>query len=327
MEKISAFERVVGDVPEVVKEDILRNKRERFDNQIFEELRNKEREKTPEELQIISLVNDATNKIRQKYGLKNFDIPPQNIHIIIEEALKKDKIQAIYDSMAQSVVMRGSPLKMVFMTDLFHEMIHFKSYNALQATMSENLEINGYRIGLTILTRDKKSYFTNLNEAVTEEITKRFAPELFDNPIFAKEMKQTKDIRVKYSRVAIDSKEPLSTNSTNDDIFCEEFASSKSLSEAVGRMFSTRQKIKSYKFIYPSERKILNILIDKIFEKNTEKFEDREGVFEVFAKSMMTGNILPIGRLIEKTFGSGTLRRVGELDQDIQKQEEFVNSL
>jgi hypothetical protein len=42
---------------------------------------------------------------------------------------------------------------------------------------------------------------------------------------------------------------------------------------------------------------------------------------------MMTGNILPVGRLIERTFGNGTLRRIGELDQDMQAQEEFVNSL
>jgi hypothetical protein len=68
-------------------------------------------------------------------------------------------------------------------------------------------------------------------------------------------------------------------------------------------------------------------LIDKILERNSEKFQDREEIFEIFAKGMMTGNILPVGRLIERTFGNGTLRRIGELDQDIQAQKEFVNSL
>ena len=78
---------------------------------------------------------------------------------------------------------------------------------------------------------------------------------------------------------------------------------------------------------YKSERRILNTLIDKILEKNPDKFQDKEEVFEVFAKGMITGNILPVGRLVERTFGKGTLRKIGELDQDLRAQEEFVNSL
>jgi hypothetical protein len=42
---------------------------------------------------------------------------------------------------------------------------------------------------------------------------------------------------------------------------------------------------------------------------------------------MMTGDILPVGRLIDRTFGRGTLRQIGELDSDIDKQEKFVKSL
>ena len=68
-------------------------------------------------------------------------------------------------------------------------------------------------------------------------------------------------------------------------------------------------------------------MIDKILEKNPDKFQDKEEVFEVFAKGMITGNILPVGRLVERTFGKGTLRKIGELDQDLRAQEEFVNSL
>ncbi len=42
---------------------------------------------------------------------------------------------------------------------------------------------------------------------------------------------------------------------------------------------------------------------------------------------MLTGNILPVGRLVDGTFGRGTLRRIGELDHDTQALEEFVESL
>jgi len=44
-------------------------------------------------------------------------------------------------------------------------------------------------------------------------------------------------------------------------------------------------------------------------------------------KGMMTGDILPVGRLVDKTFSKGTLRKIGELDSDIKMQEEFVDSL
>ena len=327
MGKFSSFERVVGNVPETEKEQILRDKGERFDDQVFEDLKGKEREKTPEELQIISLANEATNKIRRKYGLEDFDIPPGNIHVVTEEAWPREKGVAFYNSMLQGVAAREQPAKIVFMKKIFHEMLHFKSYNALQITRGENPELDEYRVGLTVHTRDgKRMYFMNLNEAVTEEMTKRFATKLFDNPLFAEEAKQTKDVIMRYPRAVTGSGEPL----FDADTFYAEVEGKKSWGEAVGRLFGVQEKVKKVtteSFTYQSERRILNTLIDKILERNSDKFQDREEVFEVFAKGMMSGNILPVGRLIERTFGNGTLRRVGELDQDIQAQEEFIRSL
>jgi hypothetical protein len=69
------------------------------------------------------------------------------------------------------------------------------------------------------------------------------------------------------------------------------------------------------------------VLLDKLYEKNTDQFSNREEVFNVFAKAMLTGNILPLGRLVDGTFGRGTLRKIGELDHDVQALEEFVESL
>ena len=327
MEKFSSFERVFGNISETKKEQIIRDKGERFDDQIFEDLKGKEREKKSEELQIISLANEATNKIRQKYGLENFDIPPDNFHVVTEEAWPEEKDAAFYNSMLQAVAVREEPARMVFMEKIFHEMLHFKSYNALQITNGENSELDEYRVGLNVHTRNgKRMYFTNLNEAVTEEMTKKFATKLFDNPLFVEETRETKEIIKRYSRAVAYSGEPL----FDDDTFYAKIESKKSLSEAVGRLFGAQEKPKkiiTVGFTYQSERRVLNTLIDKILERNPDKFKDKEEVFEIFIKGMMTGNILPMGRLIERTFGNGTLRRVGELDQDIQTQEKFVNSL
>jgi hypothetical protein len=89
-----------------------------------------------------------------------------------------------------------------------------------------------------------------------------------------------------------------------------------------------KEKFKNGKgFGYPRQREILKTLIDKIYGKNPGKFKNKDEVFDLFAEGAVTGNILPLGRVIEKTFGKKTLRKIGELDEDIEKLKEFINSL
>lgn len=67
-------------------------------------------------------------------------------------------------------------------------------------------------------------------------------------------------------------------------------------------------------FVYPKERLQFDELIDKIYEKNREDedFKDREEVFNLFARATMSGRLLTLVRLIEKTFGKGAFRKLGE---------------
>ena len=317
--KLINVERVVGNIPETVKEQILREREERFNDQDFETLKDKEREKTPEEIEIIGLVNGITNEIRKKYGLEEFNIPPDNIHVIeqdkwIKDRRVKESYNAVFDSIFQAVVMREQPARIIFAKKVLHEMIHFKSYGAWQVTKGEKPELDMYRIGLAVYTRDgEKGYFKNLNEALTEEITKRFSAELFSNQIFAREQKQTEEIMSEYPDTATESGEPL----FDEDTF---------YAEAIDRQ-NDRIKIETDKFGFAEERKLLNVLIDKLFERNQENFQNREEVFEMFARRMMTGNTPPLGELIDKTFGRKTFKKIGELDQDTKAQEEFINSL
>lgn len=53
-------------------------------------------------------------------------------------------------------------------------------------------------------------------------------------------------------------------------------------------------------------------LIDSLWEKNKSRFETREAVENLFLDAQFTGNLLKIGRLIEKTFGKGSFRKLGE---------------
>ena len=67
---------------------------------------------------------------------------------------------------------------------------------------------------------------------------------------------------------------------------------------------------------YHDERQQFNALVDELFERNKEDFESREQVFNLFAEATMTGKLLPIARLIEKTFGKGSFKMIGEKSAD-----------
>jgi len=324
MDRFSSFDRVVGDISDKEKNKIFRDKHESFNDQVFEDLEHKERKKTPEEIQIIALANKMTNEIRQKYGLGKFDIPLDNIHIINEDAwsTREDGV-AFYQLMSQRIVLKEQSAKIVFVKKMIHEMLHFKSYSALQVTKGDHLKLKEYRSGLTMNTRDgKKNFFSNLNEAITEEITKKLVVKLFDHLLFAQEIKETNNVIEKYSRAVTASGEPL----FNKDTFYAKTEYGKLKNESSKTQHKT-QRISSERFTFSKERKILNILINKLFEKNADKFQSTDEIFEIFAKGMLTGNILVIGKLIDRTFGSGILRQIGELGKDIDGQYKFVDSL
>src|SRR5258708_3354885 len=154
----SSFERIVGNVSAAEKENIKREFDDQFDDQAFEALVGKEREKTPEELRIIALANEVTNKLRKEYGLGDFDVPARNIHIIKEDEWPKrrGKEDAIYMSMLQGVVSREDEANLISMERILHEIVHFKSYQAAQVTKSEQSEVMEYRGGLRVNTRDGK---------------------------------------------------------------------------------------------------------------------------------------------------------------------------
>jgi hypothetical protein len=322
----SSFERIVGNVPDVEKERIMQTMEDRFDDQEFKDLIDKEREKTSEELQIINLANQVTNELLKRYGLDNFDIPPQNIHIIKEDEWPRDeKGSAVYISSFQGIATREQDSNIVFLKKAIHEMLHFKSYNAAQVTKSENPEVAEYRVGLVVHTRDGQTmYFKNLNEATTEEITKELIRKLPSENLIKEEIHQTQDLSSRYSDAVTASGQPL----FGDDVCYAKLSDKTTVKDKIGRVFGVERSRKIYvdQFSYGKERLILHKLSAKLFKGNPQ-FHTEEEVIEFFKKCMITGNILPLGRLIDGTFGKGTLRKIGELDSDVEAQEKFVDSL
>ena len=78
----------------------------------------------------------------------------------------------------------------------------------------------------------------------------------------------------------------------------------------VDRKESSRHDVHFYSYF--KERAALKKLIQTLYEKNEDEFESEEEVFNLFAKAAISGRLLPVARLIEKTFGKGSFRELGE---------------
>lgn len=313
--KKSSISRIAGKATEEKKQEILKKAGEIFANQ---KVPKKERGKTTIELEILPLVNKATNEILQKYGLPDFDIPPENVHIRFDKEWGKEKRAGEYNPNRQHVVLQDKKrTRTRFALQSFHEKLHFKSYNSRQINTEGGTE--GYRLGLMMKTRDgEKILFGNLNEAITEAMTKKYGTKLLTNPLFEEEQIKTKALKARYGN-----------DPAFDDIYFMEKADYHPFLNSIRRLFRQPEQKDTYHedFVYQKERKTLDVLINKLFTKNPEKFRDAEEIMEMFERAILTGHIHAIGQLIDKTFGKETFRKIGELGENTKGLVEFVDTL
>lgn len=328
-EKKSSVERIVGGTKEE-KEEARKILEQRFEEQELREIKGVELEKTPEEVKIIDLVNEETNNLLAKYNLPEFNIQSKNVHILDKEDFKKtrkdpERVDAYHSPYLQAILMSKSDSKIALARRAYHEFLHFKSYQAFQK-IKEGGVFDLYRYGLTMYSRDgKMSYFKNLNEATIEELSKRFYfQRLKDDPFFKKETEELEKIR---KNILSRAKTEQERKEAMDIAEVRPLRKGEIKRKSIKEFFSWRNLRVIHGFEYPQQRIILDNLIDKLYQKNQDKFKDREEVFDVFAKSMLSGNLLPVGKLVDRTLGKGVFRKIGELDKDIEKQKEFVEKL
>lgn len=280
-----------------------------------------ERKKTPQEIAIIELVNKKTNELRKKFGLPDLNVSSENVYVLPKDAFwPKDiggsgfyypmlQFIAIRDQCEQDTLSSGYP-KLIFLADLVHEMVHFKSYNTLKKLEGSD-SYYPHKIGLeSFLRKDaNQSFFLNLNEAIIQEMAIGIVKELERHPFLIEEVAERERVKKILAGKKTDEGKPF----------------------IVGDEYYLNNKLWMARFGNERERKILNLLVDKIYQKDLRegqgKYNDREEIFEVFAKAAITGKILELGKLIDKNFGSGSFRKIGELDKDLNQLEDYVASL
>lgn len=296
--KFSA-ERIVGGTG-AQKEEAEMYLREVFEHQDRDKLSGIEVEKSQEVLEDISLANEVTSAVLTEYGIQKEDIGADKIHVIRKEEWPErlSRSGAFFSFTKQGIAVRDGEPQVGLVHDLIHEIFHFKSYLAGQVTLHGKLD--NYRVGVTVNSRDgEREMFEGLNEAITEELTYQATQNpMFQRVLDAELQRIDRDIKHHSDAIAEDGS-PLFTDQT---YYVE-----------VGEKNEDGSfPIHTKSFAYPKEREALKLLAKKLYEHNKDSFQDVDAVFGLFVKSAFSGDLLKIGRLIEDSFGVGTLRKIAE---------------
>lgn len=226
-------------------------------------------EKSRRDLEIIDFVSKAVSDYQKRYGRKkDISIPLEKIHVLEDGGTEKFTegrlSEGAHATTYGSILADRKESDVDFALRIFHELFHLKSYKALQITKTkkpEDGELEAYRAGISITTRDgEKVYFQDLEEAVITMMTERFY------------------------------KEHVLTS----DLFKQEAES------------------KAPEFSRSREKDKLEKLVEELWQNNQNQFGNKEEVLDLFIDAQVNGNLLKIGRLIEKTFGKGSFRKIGE---------------
>lgn len=289
-----------------------------------------EKERPKELDDLIPIINVFLREFLSRYGVDSIDIPAKNIHIIDQSKLtpnqlqvlrqKYENVKGIYLPERQHIfVFRdySEGRKLAFLQTLVHEMLHLNSFLSFQKLREGEEAEGGYklvgkletgeektvslglrRLGFRLWSRSGDVYFYDLDEAIISELVMRFDWRyFFQLPQLAKECQRRQEALERISH-----------------------SSGKSIDELRGKIANVREErlengsltVTLEEYSWKKERDELYKLVDDLFEKNKSRFSSREEVFDVFARAVMTGRLLPVARLIEKTFGKGSFREIGE---------------
>lgn len=319
LERESGVSKIVGATPE--EEQVGRGDiKELFDNPRGREiligekrfsLEAIEREKTPEEKEVIAGILEKMPEFVKRYGGTPVNVSENHIHIVDANKLDEESRKIIEQRVAggeynnqQYIIIYPGTLKaeniLGFAGLVTHEIIHFNSFQSVEkAQGAGNIKLETRRFGLSMRDR-KKGAFTldRMNEAVTEELTI-----LFDKNYFPEiAVLQEEILRREEAKKTFLKKYPYAIERAESVLF------------VIGNPHDF-DGIRVGAYSYRKDRKELNEIIDDLYAENKDTLKSREKVFNVFAGAAMSGSLLPLARLVEKTYGKGSFRRLDEMSK------------
>ena len=267
-----------------------------------EYLKKYEYSKSEKEIAVIDFVNKETNKLMQDAGVDSYDIPMENYHIIPPNLYSKlcGLAAAAYPTrqgiLFDAQKFRNNPVR--FGATAFHETLHLKAHFAIRVEeKGDKIKRSMHQLGVSLWASQRQrrcekkiEHFGNLHEAIVTEASKKFLPKLLKHPKFLKEREWLMSDEAKEMKKKLAKKKKI----PEDDIIWVD---------------KNGYRI----FPYSSRRKILNYVCAEIQKQFPDQYQSGDDVFKVFLKAHFTGKLLPIARLVEKTFGKGSFRSFGTI--------------
>ena len=255
----------------------------------------KEGDKTEEEKEVVSQILNLMPDFIRRYGGVPVDIKQEQIYFLENsDSLKKQmtggyESEGFYSQAKQMAVIFKSKGILDDSHKLVHELLHFNSFQSLEG--KEKNKMKQRRFGFTIKNKENDFLFENIDEAVIEKLAVRFDRESFAKiPQISKLTEERNNMIASLVEQYPESKEFI------------ENASSIALNGEDFEVASSRHE----------EIEILDEIIKEIYMGNRENFESEDDIFNLFAKAVMSGELLPVARLIEKTYGKGSFRKLGQ---------------
>lgn len=306
------FQKIVGRDPEY-RESLTGHLTKQFREQHLgssqtKELLSREIQKTNEHYKIIQAVNIATNELLAECGMEPHEVPPANIHLV-ETSDSVENVDAGFAPQGQMIIFgeRAHKENIVFASSLLHEAIHAKGYNALRIGEDESGTPNALNIhgsGMQMGSKDgTRVFLQNFDEALTELITIKLLPKVLADPSLSAEAKKQEAIKEKIRSV---------------------LGSSEELEDSYFFILNESGALTDYEpHAYPTQRKTVTLLIEKILASNTSPFTTAEEIEKFFIKSKMNGHLVELANVTDKAFGEGTFRKMAEADIDNHDPEPF----
>jgi len=269
------------------------------------------REKTAEERLMIGRASEYANSVRAKFGL-----PPKKISedlvTMVPHSAPSDRSSAFVPAQERVSVREGGQ-KLARLDHVQHEIFHASSFNVVKGGAGAG-GVEYYRSGVSAVSQKVKNEKGNsvvlldpLNEAITEELSRRGVVALGEDDLDFGDM-------VRERKQGLEDMEKVRARGNvlpPQEVLNEELLYAR---------IDFDQKTIDQEFAgYSEERKAMWKLFGKVYGKDPVKFEGKtreeavEELFEIASKAYFTGNLLPLGRMVNAAFGKDSFREYGHL--------------
>lgn len=236
-----------------------------------------------------------------EYGITPLAVTPRHIRIADMTQLSSEKkhahgieegIGGFYMENRQTCVVFATVDDLLFAGRIVHELMHLHSFVSITYRRDKAML---RRVGLVVLNEKGERYFHTWNEALIEELAKRFDRNYFHLMPSLREAVAKRDDFIAFIR------------KDDENADTSELRSIRTVKIAEGQW-------KTYveKYAYRNERMFFHARIKMIWERNLLLYASREDIFRLFVHAAYEGRMLEIARLLTQRFGAGAMRRLAQ---------------